>query len=1147
MGADQDSVPSPAAIRDSSASSAAPESPTPASRAFVGRRQELRILHAAVDEATAGRGRLLLLAGEPGVGKTCTAEEVVAYARRRGAQVLWSRCYESEGAPAFWPWIQIVRAGIKDVSPDELAAALGPDTADLATLVPAIRDRVPGGTRPPVPESSEARFRLFDTVVRVMEFLARRAPLVAVIDDLHGADPSSLLLLQFLSAHLRAMPLLLVATFRNVGMAADHPLSATLVEVMRESGTEQVTLRGLSESEVAQFVQMSTGIAPAPALVAALYRHTEGNPLFLGEFVRMLVAEEHQAALADPYPALVIPSGVKAAIARRLAPLSSACRRFLAVAAVVGREFPSFVVQGALAGLLAATGAAASDAVEDLIAEAVVPGVIVEMQDTRRLRFSHALVRETLYEALQPAERAKLHGYVAEAMAVLPDAGEHLSELAYHFSQADRAGADLDAIDYARRAGDRALELRAYEEAARLYQLGVTVLERRHSQAQPASLGELLLGLGAAQNSMGDLAAGKDTFLRAADVARRLGDRELLSRAALGYAGEMAFPEVGYLDHAHLALLEEPLAAWADDDHRLHARLLGRLATALYFTDAAERRAELCARSIAMARRLGERRTLAQVLLLAHAATWGPNPHERLEIANELMQLSRELDDRGLAYAAHHWRFCDLFELGDRAAVDAEAARCRALAAELRQPYQTSWVSIFTGALDALEGRFDGAERAANDVLQRGKWLGRAVEPIFAIQMFVLRNLQGRQEEIVDIIRMALTMNPGIPALRAALAVLLIESGQPAAAHEEAAGMVDALERLPRDLNFVPTVAHLGQVCALAGDRERAGIVYERLRLYDGLSLVIGNGVGYFGTVSHYLGIIALSREQIEPALQHFEAALASYERMRAHPWTALARCESAAAFAARAGAGDRERALERAGAALGAARALGMRALETRAARLTESLQTPLRGVGSPQTLSGEDTPSRCRFRKDVGMWEIAYAGRTAHLKDSRGMQLVAYLLPRPDVEVHVLDLVQVSGGAKAYTTGESRTPPAPGLTALDTRAKDEYRRRLRELRGELEEAERCNDPGAVERARVEIEMLEEQLTGAVGLGGRDRRTSDDAERARVAVTKRIKEAILAVRTVHPALGDHLRATISTGTFCAYTPSKPAPTWDVG
>src|SRR3989454_8458750 len=258
---------------------------------FVGREKEMDELRAGLEDSLSGRGRLMMLVGEPGIGKTRTSEEFATYARLRNVQVLWGRCYEGEGAPAYWPWVQIIRSYAHDKEPKELMSEMGPGAADIAQVVSEVKERLPGLPAPPALEPDQARFRLFDSITTFLKNASKDSPLMVVLDDMHWADKPSLLLRQFLAKELRGTRLLVLGTYRDVELRRQHPLAQTLGELNRENLSHRVLLRGLTENDVRRFVEVTAGTSPPDSLVKAVYKETEGNPFFVNEIVRLLVAD----------------------------------------------------------------------------------------------------------------------------------------------------------------------------------------------------------------------------------------------------------------------------------------------------------------------------------------------------------------------------------------------------------------------------------------------------------------------------------------------------------------------------------------------------------------------------------------------------------------------------------------------------------------------------------------------------------------------------------------------------------------------------------------------------------------------------------------------------------------------------------------
>ena len=392
---------------------------------FVGRDKEMDELRAGLEDALSGRGRLMMLVGEPGIGKTRTSEEFATYARLRNAQVVWGRCYEGEGAPAYWPWVQAIRSYVHEREPQQLMSEMGPGAADIAQVVSEVKERLPGLPVPPNLEPEQARFRLFDSITTFLKNASGQKPMVLVLDDLHWGDKPSLLLLQFLARELRGSRLLVLGTYRDVELRRQHPLSQTLGELGREGLSHRIILRGLSENDVARFVEITSGAKPPLALVDAVYRETEGNPFFVNEVVRLLVAD---GRLDKPESvtswSVTIPQGVREVVGRRLDHLSDECNRVLTIGSVIGREFDLKTVEKVLSQ--AEEGRMTGDRLIEVLEEAVAARVITEVPN--RLdwySFAHALIRETLYEELSTARRVRLHRQIGEVLE--SDVDAHLS------------------------------------------------------------------------------------------------------------------------------------------------------------------------------------------------------------------------------------------------------------------------------------------------------------------------------------------------------------------------------------------------------------------------------------------------------------------------------------------------------------------------------------------------------------------------------------------------------------------------------------------------------------------------------------------------------------------------------------------------
>lgn len=489
---------------------------------FLARDPEIEVLQRAADTARSGWGRLILIAGEPGIGKTRLAEEFAT--GDHGLEVLWGRCHEGEGAPPLWPWVQMLKAVLEERSAKELLERAGPEAADLVHLLPELAAAAPGLQPSVVSDAEEARFRLNVAVTALLTRLASERPLALVLDDLHWADAASLRMLQHLAGELRRARILAIGTYRDIEVVRDHPLFDALASVARMPVVERIMLSGLGVEDVGSYVSSVAGHEPTEASVRLIHERTEGNPFFVAELARLL---ESEGALDDASPALgsAIPANVRDVILRRVSGLPDGSERVLTSAAVIGREFA--------VDLLASVERLDLDGVLDAIEPAIASRVLVETPSAvGRYGFSHALVRETLYDNLTTVGRARRHLRVAETLEERQAQGDvRASEIAHHFFQAAGAGAADKAAAYALSAADQAIAQLGFEEAEGQLTRALEVLElvptgperARQELAVQTRLGGLLMMI------RGYAAPGVESALvRARDLSRELGDTDQL-------------------------------------------------------------------------------------------------------------------------------------------------------------------------------------------------------------------------------------------------------------------------------------------------------------------------------------------------------------------------------------------------------------------------------------------------------------------------------------------------------------------------------------------------------------------------------------------------------------------------------------------
>jgi len=900
-----------------------PPPEAPARGPFVGREQEMAELLAALEASRAGAGAVVLVGGEPGIGKSRLAEELAACARARDVRVLVGRCWEAGGAPPYWPWVQVLRACVREVEPVALAAHVAGRAAELGTLVPELAEVL--GVRAAAPTAAQdARFRLFDAVAAFLKSVSRDQPLALVLDDLHAADEPSLLLLRFVAAELERARVLIVGCYRDSDVRAGHPVAEALPELTRQQTVRTLSLRGIERADVGRLLELTAGRAAPDELTARVHDVTEGNPLFAGQIAHLL-----GTAGAPDAGTLPIPDGVKQAIGRRLQRQTPACRHVLTLASVLGREFGLDALER-----LSDLG---DDDLHDALEEAVAAHLVSDVPGSNgRLRFSHMLIRDALHDDLPATRSRRLHRAAGDALESLYGAGRegHVAEIAEHYLAAG-AGAAAKATQYTVRAGDLARSQVAYEEAARHYRRAVGLLMAA-PDAGARALCELHLSLGDVLSRAGDGADAKAAYRTAAAIAEEAGLPELLARAALDYGGRFLWARAG-TDAALVPLLERALRAVGEQDSEARVRLLARLASALRDQPSRERRAALADEAVPMARRLGDLPTLTYALEACWVAVASPDDtEERLAQATERVSLAEQTGEQERLYGSHASRLYTLWTLGDRAGVDFEVERLARLAADLRQPAQLWHAYVSEAMLALLEGRVDDVERLIEHTLAAGE-RSQSWNAVLThrVQMFMLRREQGRLPEVEEMIRRAVHEYPAMLGVRCILVHVLAALGLEPEARAELRDVLDRdLARHHIDEWWLFGLSLLCEPCVALRDADGAARLHGLLAPYGRLNAVVP-GEASVGSVARGLGILAAELRRFDDAERHFAAALRMNRRMRARPWVAHTQRDLAAMLLARGGAGDAKRAQGLLAEAASGYAALGMQSWAGRARAL--------------------------------------------------------------------------------------------------------------------------------------------------------------------------------------------------------------------
>ncbi len=829
---------------------------------------------AAVDDHGAW-ARAVVLAGDPGVGKTRLAAELARRLHEEGAVVLAGRAPEESLIP-YQPFLEALRHYVACAPIEDLRATAREYGAEVARLVPELRRRVPElpPGEPAEPESE--RYRLFEAVVGLLGAIARRAPVLLVLDDLQWADRPTLLLLRHLARTAEPQRLLILLAYRTIEVLPAG-FAAMLTDLHRDRLLVELSIGGLSEAETAELVQLRTGETPSAPFVRALYGETEGNPLFIEEIVRQLA--EAGVRLGEALPGDLqrfgLPEGVKQVIARRLARFDAPATEWLRTAAVIGRDFDARLLEGVL-GI-------EEDAFLDVLEQVLESGLVQESSArAASYSFSHALTREVLYESMSAPRRSRIHRRVGQALE--SDGREpQLGALAHHFAHATTEEEAAKALGYARAAGARASELAAHEEAVAHYGRALEVVERFAPEDAHRRC-ELLLLQGEAQARSADPALAWDALSTAAAIGEQLGDGAAVARAAIA-ASRRYLQQPGVVDEPLIELLERALAMTSGERTAARVLLLARLCGALYFSPGRERMWALSQEAAQIAAELEDPEAEMYACAAARRALWDPTHlEERVRASTRMLMLARETGHLEQQLQAHAWLVVDLLEQGDRDAVAAQIEAFSAGAARLRQPLFAWQAGVWRGMQALMSGALERAEALAGEALA----VGAAAEPrtaaqYFGIQLLGIRREQERMAELEPAAEAFVADNPGRAGWRAALADLYFHTGQGSRAAAVLDGLLDGeLEAVPRDGDWLTAMALLSDVITGLRDRRAAARLYELMSPYGRQSVVIGLGTVCLGSVSRCLGRLAAVAGERATAVGHLEHALAANERLGA-------------------------------------------------------------------------------------------------------------------------------------------------------------------------------------------------------------------------------------------------------------------------
>ena len=866
---------------DETTSSERPRSGVPP---FVGRSHLLDELESAYESSTAGRGNLVLLGGDAGIGKTRLVQEFLDRRSDVGDSVVARvRIHDSGSTPTFWSWQDAVRQVIEAHGAMALCSGSPRRVAELSRIVPELRSLPGAHDSPQVHGPDQRRFELMDGVFGLLEQAAAKSPLVIAFDDLHEADLASLEMLAFAARRLDGLKLLIIASYRPGEISRSKEFSKVFGKLFHEPVCRRVMVQGLGSEDVSSLVEQTMSHSVESSTSAMLFEWTKGNPLFLSfcmaEARRRLGDEESDEASHDLFESILseIPDELRDAIGFQMGDLSDPCGELLGYAAVIGREFE-------IATLARSVDMKTNDFL-DALEEAEQRGLIEGSCEQGIYAFQHALIRESLYQQLSATRRIRMHLAVAEAIEQVhwSDINAYVDTLAGHYFEALPAGAAEPATKYLMKAAKKARATYAYEDARLLYDRAVIATEG-DVPAAPERLARALMGRGEAEQRSGDHAASRETFSRVVAIGRKYDDPVTLAEGALGVAGLLEFSLGNDMDHSEL--LEEALAELPPEQLRLRALILSRLAMMPPNREVLTQRERVSEEAVTLAESLGDDPVVLVHAYVAKAcAAMRPEDlDERLEIVDKLRTLSmhdRFTEDDAQAADPEAWAYA--IEYGARVArgEQREAKRCleqMAQAAErLGDPFHGWLAEVYGAYLVHALGHLDEAERLADAAFEKGQAAGHMAAGLaYGLQKLLLSVDRNDTKSLSTFLG---SVNESVWMTKAELDVLLIFCNVALGRFDEA--RVDfrriadgGFERIEKNSQWLLSMMLLAESCYEVGTRDDARALYRVILPY--VSLIASDGLIPLqrGSMAGAAAMLADKAGYPEHAIQHAEAAL---------------------------------------------------------------------------------------------------------------------------------------------------------------------------------------------------------------------------------------------------------------------------------
>ncbi len=844
---------------------------------LVGREEEKQILGEAFQEAQQGGGNIVLIRGEPGIGKSSLASSFAEEVKGEAAWVVYGQCHETLGSPPFWPWLQILRN--LQLTDDSLGLSPAAIFESLAAAESKQQSRITstfGGSG----DGGGEQFLLFSKIANVLAQYASQRPLILVIDDLHWADKSSLLLLSHICRKLSQQAILVIGTYRDIEITRKHPLFESLGEISRQANLRRIALKGLSEKEVSGVIENTVSTTLSPEILRSLYEKTEGNPLFVSEVARIL--QQEKTNLVHGQVAVEIPEGIQEAIGRRLNQLSEECNELLPLAAVIGRKFGLQVLNQLVPE-------SEQIVLLEVLEEAVKRGIVEETNNVMAgFQFCHVLIRDILYDELSLAKKTILHRKVADALVRLRDGGSEISagEIARHYYHALQGGQGDNAVNYAIEAAEHARKLSAYDEAREYYELATDIFnveEGRYAERRAEIYYRIVECIHAVGSPTRKTASACKLVL---DAARQSRQYEFFALAAC----RLVYVERSPIKlHSGLKAIDEALSYLTEDDLIARADLLAYRAMSLCFNGRRSEAERVAFDALSVAGDCGDDLVLCNCLCMALLVLRGrpEKLSERIRLGEQALAISIDAGKYSgtILNDPHEWLILTYQELGDMGRVK---TLIQQLEASIDHTYSYKG-HYFAASASAYLALFEGRWQVAETIIEATSELGSgrlddSAEGVYGAQMFLLNRELGRLPMVHGALKRMLANNqrsvwaPGLLATYTELG-LLEDAG---AIFEQLA--VNDFKPLGEGELFLTCLVYMIEACVELGDSDKAGALYQRMVPYSGQMVSHPTAVS-LGPADMYLGMLSSLKNNLDEAQQLFAKASSLCEKSAPNMW----------------------------------------------------------------------------------------------------------------------------------------------------------------------------------------------------------------------------------------------------------------------